>query len=343
MSSLDRYLLKESFLPAGIGIFFLLFILLGNRFLKLFPLLVEARIPMGEVLITLSYLIPSFLLFALPPALFLGWVVGLSRLGSDGELVGAMGLGISPGKFLRSAVFVSLFAGLLTLLISQWGYAQGRALFSQRIKDLARRYALSALAPGVVLNLPRETFLAMARPSSGGRAILYFASPDLGVVGGNISYAESLTSVLHIEQGFLYSWDGTAPVFLEFQEGMVRVELPLEEFSFGEVDTLLYLYRHREEPTKAYGFYRYLSFAASFLYAPWAAYLIASRRLRSGRGNALLRTVVVLLLFYTLMNLGHRLVQKELLSPALGAFLPHILVIPVGVALYFKWHRPGPP
>lgn len=343
MTILSRYLLKESLVPAGMGLLFLLFILIANRFLKLFPILVEARIPVGELFVTLLFLIPSFLVFVLPPALFLGWVVGLSRLGSDGELVGAMGLGLSFFRFLRVPFFISLLGGLLCLILSQWGYAQGRAEFSYRVKDLVRRYTLNALTPGTLIELPRQSFVAMGQRRGSESSVVYFGSRELGVIAGYLSPSEGVTSALTLAPGFLYTESATAPVLAAFERGRVEVELPLEEQPSALEDTLLYLFQHRDDPQNAYTFYRYLSFAFSFLYAPFAAYLIASRRLRSGRGNALLRTVVALLLFYTLLNLGQRLFQKQLFPPFLAAFLPHLLLLPAGVLLYAKLTRPGQP
>jgi len=326
-----------------VGVIFLLFILIANRFLKLFPILVSARIPLGEMLTTLGYLIPGFLIYALPPALFLGWVVGFSRLGSEGELVGAMGLGISPLKLLRSPLIVSLSAGILVLAFSEWGYAQGRARFTQRVKELVARYTLSALNPGTMIELPRGTVVALTRPRDGNPPTFFLASPEFGVMAGELSAPSSITTTLSIQKGYLYSLNTTEPVLLEFARGTITLEIPVEEFREENVETLSTLYKKRDDPQRAYEFFRSLSFAFVFLYAPVAGYLLASRRLRSGRGNALLRTVLTLLLFYTLLNLGHRLVQREVLSPISGAFLPHLLFFPLAILFLKKLARPGNP
>jgi lipopolysaccharide export LptBFGC system permease protein LptF len=343
LSLLSRYLLRESLLPAGVGVIFLLFILIANRFLKLLPILVSARIPLGEIMTTLGYLIPGFLIYALPPALFLGWVVGLSRLGSEGELVGAMGLGLSPVKFLRSPLVVSLSAGILVLVFSEWGYAQGRTRFTQRVKELVARYTLSALNPGTLIELPRSTVVALTRPREGNPPTFFLASPEFGVMAGELSAPSSITTTLTIEKGFLYTSNTTEPVLLEFARGTITLEIPMEEIRDSEAETLSILYKKRHDPQRGYEFYRFLSFSFSFFYAPLAAFLIASRRLRSGRGNALLRTVLVLLLFYTFINLGHRLLQKGILSPFAGAFLPHILLLPLALLFFRKLTRPGHP
>jgi LPS export ABC transporter permease LptF/LPS export ABC transporter permease LptG len=108
----DRYILREVAPPFGIGLLLCTFVLLMNQILVLAELFIAKGVSLGLAAEVLIYLIPSLLAFAVPMAVLMGILAGLSRLSTDSEITAFRTLGISSRRLARP-VFVFAFAGWL--------------------------------------------------------------------------------------------------------------------------------------------------------------------------------------------------------------------------------------
>ncbi|HEX2694954.1 MAG TPA: LptF/LptG family permease, partial [Acidobacteriota bacterium] len=108
----DRYILREVAPPFGIGLLLCTFVLLMNQILVLSELFITKGVSLGLAAEVLVYLIPSLLAFAVPMAVLMGILAGLSRLSTDSEIVAFRTLGISSRRLARP-IFVFAFAGWL--------------------------------------------------------------------------------------------------------------------------------------------------------------------------------------------------------------------------------------
>jgi LPS export ABC transporter permease LptF/LPS export ABC transporter permease LptG len=108
----DRYILREVAPPFGLGLLLCTFVLLMNQILVLSELFIAKGVSFGLAAEVLVYLIPSLLAFAVPMAVLMGILAGLSRLSTDSEIVAFRTLGISSRRLARP-VFVFAFAGWL--------------------------------------------------------------------------------------------------------------------------------------------------------------------------------------------------------------------------------------
>ena len=108
----DRYILREIAPPFGIGLLLCAFVLLMNQILVLADLFITKGVSFGLAAEVLIYLIPSLLAFAVPMAVLMGILAGLSRLSTDSEITAFRTLGISSRR-LAWPVFVFAFVGWL--------------------------------------------------------------------------------------------------------------------------------------------------------------------------------------------------------------------------------------
>jgi LPS export ABC transporter permease LptF/LPS export ABC transporter permease LptG len=108
----DRYILREVAPPFGIGLLLCTFVLLMNQILMLSELFIAKGVSLGLAAEVLVYLIPSLLAFAVPMAVLMGILAGLSRLSTDSEIMAFRTLGISSRRLARP-IFVFAFAGWL--------------------------------------------------------------------------------------------------------------------------------------------------------------------------------------------------------------------------------------
>ena len=108
----DRYILREIAPPFGIGLLLCTFVLLMNQILVLSELFIAKGVSFGLAAEVLIYLIPALLAFAVPMAVLMGILAGLSRLSTDSEITAFRTLGISSRR-LAWPLFVFAFAGWL--------------------------------------------------------------------------------------------------------------------------------------------------------------------------------------------------------------------------------------
>ncbi len=108
----DRYVLREIFPPFLIGLLVYSFVLLMNQILLLSELFIDKGVSLDVTLRIFLYLVPSVLAFAVPMAVLMGILAGLSRLSSDSEVVAFKTLGISTRRLLWP-VLIFAFGGWL--------------------------------------------------------------------------------------------------------------------------------------------------------------------------------------------------------------------------------------
>lgn len=153
MRRIDRYLLWELLWPAALATSVALFLLLSNRLVKLLPILVAAKVPILDFLTVLGYMIPPYLVTALPIAYYMAVIVVLHRLVQKGEWGALLASGASPA---RSLLMVPLL-GVLIALVSGWTIwtinPAGRVAFFRASTRLVATGAHRALATGVVHEL----------------------------------------------------------------------------------------------------------------------------------------------------------------------------------------------
>ena len=108
----DRYILREIAPPFGVGLLLTTFVLLMNQILVLSELFIAKGVSLGLAAEVLVYLIPSLLAFAVPMAVLMGILAGLSRLSTDSEITAFRTLGISSRR-LAWPILLFAFAGWL--------------------------------------------------------------------------------------------------------------------------------------------------------------------------------------------------------------------------------------
>jgi LPS export ABC transporter permease LptF/LPS export ABC transporter permease LptG len=114
----DRYLLREIIPPFFLGLLVYSFVLLMNQMFVLSELFIAKGVSFLVVGQIFLYLVPSILAFAVPMAVLMGILAGLSRLSSDSEIVAFRTLGIPNTRIIRP-VFIFGFAGwLLTSVLT---------------------------------------------------------------------------------------------------------------------------------------------------------------------------------------------------------------------------------
>ncbi len=173
----DRYVLRELLPPFLIGLAVYSFVLLMNQILLLGEMFIDKGVTLGEAARVLLLLLPSILAFAVPMAVLMGILAGLSRMSTDSEVVALKTLGIGFGRLLRPVLLFALAGwaatSVLTLVVAP------RANYRW-----VRVYSSSILAKVQVRIAPREfnesipdmvVYIREIEPDGGWRDVLLWS------------------------------------------------------------------------------------------------------------------------------------------------------------------------
>jgi lipopolysaccharide export system permease protein len=146
---IDRYILLELLTPFVLTLSALMMILLTGQMLQLTELFINKGVSFTTVSKIFIYLLPPFLVIAIPMAVLIATIIGFSRLMADHEITALMAGGVSLS---RLAVPVHLFTVLafgLTFSLSVWAQPWvGRSMKSAAMDLLKQEFSLG-LEPGI--------------------------------------------------------------------------------------------------------------------------------------------------------------------------------------------------
>ena len=241
----DRYIIKEIIPPFFIGLLIYAFVLLMNQVFLLSELFIAKGVALRVVAQIFLYLIPSVLAFAVPMAVLMGILAGLSRLSTDSEVVAFKSLGISNLRLLRPVLVFALGGWLVTSYLSlylaprfnhKWVLTLTRSVLAKvQLKINPREFNESI--PDVVLfiqditqeNRWKNIFVHLSRPGEEPRAI--FAR-----TGRLNFFPEIKRATLELVEGSIHSVPPNDPerysiTFFDRVEEEINVETLFAQFS----------------------------------------------------------------------------------------------------------------
>src|SRR5919112_1009200 len=114
----QRYIIKAIIPYLLMALLLLTAILLAQQSGRLAEILLVARVP-TDLLVEFSLsLIPNVLVFALPTAMLVGALVGLSRMGTDSELVAMRAAGIGTWQMIWPVLLLGCLLGCAALWVN---------------------------------------------------------------------------------------------------------------------------------------------------------------------------------------------------------------------------------
>ncbi len=160
ISLIYRYIAREIFSPFWLSLFVFTGILFLARSLNLIYLVIDKNVPVGDILLLFSYILPSFFEIAIPMSLLLAIIVTFGRLSSDSELIVLRATGLSLKALATPVVLFSGVAVIASLILACWvrpwaNYRLGLGMF-----EIARTQASAGLVPGVFNDLGTLTIYA---------------------------------------------------------------------------------------------------------------------------------------------------------------------------------------
>jgi lipopolysaccharide export system permease protein len=354
--TLYLYLCREITVPFLLGMATFTSMLLMGRLLKLADLVVAKGVPLGDVMLMLAYLIPSFSLVTIPMAFLLALLLAFGRLSTDSEVTAMKANGVSLYDLLPPVLCYAMAAYLLTAFLTVYALPWGNTSFKKLLYEVVEARATLMLKekvfnddfPGLVLYTDRFN---EQEHTMGGILIqderdlkepsTVFA--DSGVV---VSDPKNRTIRLQLRNGGIHRGLGeTGYRLIEFREydlsinlGQVTREIARNErdMSFDELkghisaglvdvnalrDFQMEFHRRFALP--------FACFVFSLVGVP-----LGIQNQRSGKASGFSISIGILLIYYIVLSVGKTLGGRGIVHPIVAAWAPNLFFLTLGVYLF---------
>src|SRR4028119_916060 len=113
----ERYIIAAILPYFGLSLLLLTFVLLAQQAGKFVEILGSADPSLEAVADITLGLIPNILIFTLPMSVLIGTATGLSRVGSDSELIAMRAAGVGTWRIVSPVLLIGIVFTLLTLFV----------------------------------------------------------------------------------------------------------------------------------------------------------------------------------------------------------------------------------
>jgi len=363
MRILDRYIFREilfPFLIALIALTFVAFLAFSREIGWLLELIVRQSATAGDIWAISAAYIPNVLTFTIPMAVLVGILTGFGRMSSDSEAIAFRATGISMVRILMPVLALGLLAFAANLAMSVWIAPERTAnLRDVRYEFLARQVSLEvkprvfneSLANYVlyVQNVSQEGFnwdgILLADMSDPEQLRVIFAQSGAVTKDDDkrvftLALTDGSTHLVSPRSPTLYSQDS-------FDSRTISVAMPeapakqtrtvISEISTAALWTAMKAgaatYEERVE------FHRRFALPFACLVFTLAGLPLGVSTTRGSKSMGLILSLILMLVYYLAFIGGTRVAGNAQFSPFLGAWLPNLAFLGLGIFLIIRSNR----
>ncbi|MBV8686646.1 MAG: LptF/LptG family permease [Alphaproteobacteria bacterium] len=365
----DRYIARLVFVPLVATLTLAAMLLILEKMLKLFNIVIGYGGPVGVVWKMLANLIPEYLGLGIPIGLLLGTLLAFRRLALSSELDTLRGVGLSYTRLLRVPFLYAIL--LLGLNLAIVGYLQPRSRYNyEHLRFDLRSGALGAsIKVGEFTNLGKRMTLRVERSERQGRLLhgvfvraetrdgkTVIATADHGTF---LATDDPGTLLLRLANGRLVHNAPTykAPRVLAFKIQDLPVNLPaIEAFrsrggSFKSEELTLpellklgearRVDRQTQAAARANFHFRLVEIVMMLL-MPVLAVALAVPPKRSTSGLGIFLSIVMVVTYHKVNQYAERMGELGRIDPVIALWTPFILFAALIVWMYWTLaYKPG--
>jgi lipopolysaccharide export system permease protein len=368
---IDRYLLKEILVPAGIGMGIFTFIFLVSKLFRVMEMVVDNGIPLGYAIELFLCLIPAFLVFVLPMALLLGILMALARLSADNEIIALKTSGVGLYRLSPPVIFLSVITFLFTSFLVFYAVPWGSKNFHETLFRLAGTKAKLDVKERIFNATFGDLVIYVNKVSQGGKGlegVMIHDERDPQMNSTIVARRGYLSSnpqaqklVLHLFDGSIHSQEAKEEtyrtinfnayqftIFLQEEIEKVRqkakVRMLEKEMSVADLRNKIKGMKEEGKNIRPQLVELHFKFAI-----PFGAFIfglvglpLGVQRTQSGRSWGFVLSFFIFLLYYVLYCQGKNLGASGVISPPLAAWFPNITLGALGIYLLVKTARESP-
>jgi LPS export ABC transporter permease LptF/LPS export ABC transporter permease LptG len=136
MRILTRYILREMVGPTLLGFAFYTFIILMRQLFELAEMIIKRSLGFGAVVKLLGLSIPHIIVLTIPMSLLFGILIAVGRLSSDSEIIAMRAAGISTSTIYRPVLYFSFVLFLVNLYLMNAVLPRGNSALQRLKADL---------------------------------------------------------------------------------------------------------------------------------------------------------------------------------------------------------------
>jgi lipopolysaccharide export system permease protein len=349
--TLYTHITKELMSPFILGLLIFTFILLTNRILKLMDLVVNKGVGLDEVIKLIVFLLPSFFMLTIPMSVLLAILITLGRLSADGELIAMKASGISLYQILPPFIALCVTGFLLTNMLSLLLLPQGNRAFRNQLFSLSKRHSEANLQERIFNDDFEGLIIYINEIPGQGKHMKGIVISDkretevpsliIGEEGMIISDQNERKVTLRLFNGSIHRAANDSRTYQKaiFKTYDMNLQLSNEEsendteikYSEQSIAALLKLLTDRSKEKKSLIKIQteiHKRFAIPFACVvlglvgiPFGAY-----RRKGNRSYGFVLCIIILFLYYVFLNFGETMAKRGILYPALGIWLPNVVL-----------------
>ena len=353
MRILDRYIVREVFRHAVLGLIVFTFVLFVPKLVRLMELFVRHTSSGSQILKLFLCVFPGIFIFTVPMAILIGVLLGLGRMSADSEIIALTAVGISRRRILLPVGVLAVTGAAVTLLMSLW--LSPMALRTLRVIEtnlIASQISFQVQPRVFDERFPHMILYVNDVTASGTQWHGVFLAETGGENGSRLTLAEKAIVIAEPNQGKLelHLQGGTTHEFsradadhysvtafgqsdwpIEFN-GLTPAVPPQRSNPERSVRELLNDRGPgwREARVELHG--RFAFPVACLVFALLAVPLGAQPR-RGGRAAGSLIAVILIAAYYLLFVMGAGLARQGTLTPAEGLWIANAALALLGLVL----------
>lgn len=370
MRILDRYIVREVFRHALLGLTVFTFVFFVPQLVRLMELFVRHTGSGSQILELFLCIFPGVLTFTLPMAVLIGVLLGLGRMSADSEIIALTALGIGRRRILLPVGVLALAGAAVTLCMTVWLGPMAVHRYRALETDLVTSQISFAVQPRVFdERFPKLVLYINDVSASGTQWHGVFLAEAGGENGSQLTLAENAIVIAEPKEGKLelHLKGGTTHEFSREDPERYSVtafgqsDWPIEVNGLvpSQPRQLSNSERSMRELLGATGagwrearveLHHRLAFPVACLVFALVAVPLGAQPRRGGRAAGSLLAVIIIASYYLLTVIGTGLAREGTVPPGAGIWGANILLAILGAALLprmeqfrgeSRWLNPG--
>jgi lipopolysaccharide export system permease protein len=359
---INRYILKEIFIPFCMIVLVLTFVLLMGKILQLMDLMINKGVSFIDIARLMLFLMPSFLMFTLPVSLLIAILIGIGRLSGDNEIAIMKMSGISLYQLALPVAFSALIVFMMTAATAFFLVPYGNLSSRNLLFTIAKQKASIGIREKVFIDDFRGILLYAEKiPITGDflegilisdNRISREPSTIIARKAYLISDPDTLAITLRLQDGSTHTVDSALKNYrkMDFYHYDIRLDLDgslsagkntgvksSTEMTVTELSAKLKSSAVKDESFRemAIELNKKLTIPLSCLVFALIGLPFAIRAHRSVRSRGFSIGLVVVLIYYLLRLSGEALAETGRVSPILGAWAPNVIFAIAGIVFFY--------
>ncbi len=344
MRILDRYIVREVFRHALLGLVVFTFVFFVPQLVRLMELLVRHSGSGGQLVKLFLCLFPGVLTFTVPMAILVGVLLGLGRMSADSEIIALTALGIGRSRILLPVAVLALTGTLITGCMTLWAGPVSLRAFRGIEADLIANQVSFQVQPRVFDERFPKTVLYVNDVSASGTQWhgVFLAeagdqnSSQLTLAENAIVIAEPQLGKLelHLQGGATHEFNRLDPnhySVTQFGQSDLPIEvtglLPSKERSLSNQERSLVQLWFDNGPSwreARVELHRRIAFPFACIFFALVAVPLGSQPRRGGRAAGTLLAVLLIASYYLLFVFGAGLARQGAVPVPAGIWIANL-------------------